>query len=196
MVGPLGADGPVFAVDEVGRGPLAGPVLACAVLVTDALPAGVRDSKALSSRARTRLDPAIRAATPVALAEASPAEIDRLNILEATMLAMVRAIDALAAEIGPPALVLIDGNRLPRMPWPGRAIVGGDAKVPAIAAASIVAKVARDALMTALGAEHPAYGFERHMGYPTAAHIAALEKVGPCIHHRHSFAPVRQYACR
>jgi ribonuclease HII len=180
----------VFGVDEVGRGPLAGPVVAAAVVASDALPAGVRDSKALSPAARERLDRDIRGVTPVALGEASVEEIDRLNILNAAMLAMARAIEALAVLAGPPGLVLVDGNRLPPMPWPGRAVVGGDAAVPAIAAASIVAKVARDSMMVAVAADHPAYGFAQHMGYPTRAHLDALGRFGPCLHHRRSFAPV------
>lgn len=180
---------PVFGVDEVGRGPLAGPVVAAAVAWVSDVP-GVRDSKALSPAARRRLDAAIRAANPVALGAASVAEIDRLNILNATLLAMRRAIDTLAALAGAPALVLVDGNRAPGGAFPERAIVGGDGCEPAIAAASIVAKVARDALMVRLHAADPRYGFASHRGYPSPAHLAALARFGPGPHHRRSFAPV------
>jgi ribonuclease HII len=182
----------IFGVDEVGRGPLAGPVVACAVLAGTDLPRGVRDSKSLTPGSRLRLDGAIRAAVPVALGEASVAEIDALNILQATLLAMARAVEALAALLGAPALVRVDGNRVPPIRWPAEAIVGGDASVPEIAAASIVAKVARDAIMVRLGEAYPAYGFARHMGYPTRDHLAALARCGPCAEHRRSFRPVRK----
>lgn len=180
----------VFGVDEVGRGPLAGPVVAAAVCWQVEV-AGVRDSKRLAPAARVVLDGAVRANCPVALGAASVAEIDRLNILRASLLAMQRAVLALARLAGPPSLVLVDGQHLPAMPFPGRAIVGGDGREGAIAAASIVAKVGRDRLMAALGARDPRFGFERHMGYGTAEHLEALRRHGPGRHHRRSFAPVR-----
>ncbi len=176
-------------MDEVGRGPLAGPVVAAAVLLQGEVP-GLADSKRLSHAQRIRLDARVRAEGRVALGEASVAEIDRLNILGATLLAMARAVDALAASCGPPDLVLVDGNRAPRLAFPVSAIVGGDGCEPAISAASIVAKVARDALMVAQCARDPRYGFARHKGYGTAEHLAALARHGPSPAHRRSFAPV------
>ncbi|MFN9479212.1 MAG: ribonuclease HII [Betaproteobacteria bacterium] len=180
----------ICGVDEVGRGPLAGPVVAAAVILDPARSiAGLRDSKQLSARQRARLDAEIRAhALAWAVASASVEEIDQLNILHASLLAMARAVAALspAAEFA-----LIDGNRLPRLPIPARAIVGGDASEPAISAASIIAKCHRDALMAALDADHPGYGFARHAGYPTAEHLRCLRELGPCAVHRASFAPVR-----
>ena len=180
----------VCGVDEVGRGPLAGPVVAAAVILDPARPiAGLRDSKQLSARRRERLDGEIRArALAWAVASASVEEIDRLNILHASLLAMTRAVAALAPAA---ELALVDGNRLPRLPIPARAIVGGDASEPAIAAASIVAKCHRDALMTALAADYLGYGFARHAGYPTAEHLRCLRELGPCAIHRASFGPVR-----
>lgn len=179
----------VFGVDEVGRGPLAGPVVAAAVLLDADIP-GLADSKTLSPARRCQLDCAIRAAGQVALGRASVAEIDRLNILEATLLAMARAVEALAACCGPPTLVLVDGNRAPPLPFPARAIIGGDASEPAISAASIVAKVARDAIMVELCRADPRYGFSAHKGYGTPEHLAALALHGPSPAHRRSFAPV------
>ncbi len=181
----------VAGVDEVGRGPLAGPVVAAAVILPERPPAGLRDSKQLSPAARFRLDREIRATSEVAIALASVAEIDRLNILAATMLAMSRAVAALAL---PPDAALVDGNRLPELPCPARAIVKGDARCAQIAAASIVAKVARDSLMRALAVAHPGYGWERNAGYGTAAHLAALARLGATPQHRRSFAPVRAVA--
>ncbi|WP_205527542.1 ribonuclease HII [Halomonas sp. JS92-SW72] len=178
-------------VDEVGRGPLVGAVVAAAVILDPArLIAGLTDSKALSARRREALDVEIRErALAFAVAEASPAEVDALNIYHATHLAMRRAIDALvpAAEY-----LLVDGNRLPGHHLPGQAVVKGDARHPAIAAASILAKVARDAQMRALDARHPDYGFARHKGYPTREHLAALERLGALPEHRRSFAPVKR----
>ncbi|MFQ3665055.1 MAG: ribonuclease HII [Sphingomonadaceae bacterium] len=186
----------IFGVDEVGRGPLAGPVVAAAVLLRPGAPAGIQDSKALSAAARARLAAAIRESCAVALGSACVAEIDAMNILAATMLAMRRAVLRLARAVGAPSAVLVDGNRLPPLPFPCRAIVGGDASEPAIAAASIVAKVARDRAMVALDPRHPAYGFAAHKGYGTAAHLAALARFGPTAHHRRSFAPVRRAIVR
>jgi ribonuclease HII len=185
-VGPLGLCG----VDEAGRGPLAGPVLAAAVMLDPAQPIdGLRDSKKLSGRARETLADAIRQrAAAWCVAEASVAEIDQLNILHATMLAMQRAVAGLARA---PDEVWVDGNRCPDWPWRAQCVVKGDDKVAAIAAASILAKTARDALMCQLHAAYPVYGFDRHMGYGTAAHLDALQAHGACPHHRRSFSPVR-----
>lgn len=181
----------IAGVDEVGRGPLAGPVIAAAVILDPTRPiAGLADSKALSARRRENLDLEIRErAIAWALGRAEPAEIDALNILQASLLAMVRAIDALTTL---PTEVLVDGNQTPKINLPARAIVGGDATVPAISAASIVAKVARDAEMLNLDAEYPEYGFRQHKGYPTAVHLAALQVHGACPLHRRSFAPVQR----
>lgn len=176
-------------LDEVGRGPLAGPVVACAVVLDPRRPiGGLTDSKKLGARRREALDRAIRdRALAVALGEASAEEIDTLNIFHATHLAMRRAVDALAVV---PEYLLVDGNRLPGHALPGQAIVGGDRRVDTIAAASIVAKVARDAQMKALDARYPDYGFAAHKGYPTRGHLAALSRLGPLAEHRRSFRPV------
>ena len=183
--------GLVAGVDEAGRGPLAGPVVAAAVILDDLHPIkGLRDSKQLTALRRERLFDLIMArALCVAIAEASAEEIDRLNILQATMLAMQRAVARLRL---PPALVLVDGNRVPPLAMQARAIVQGDAKVAAISAASIVAKVHRDRWCAELHQRYPAYGFGGHKGYPTAAHLKALRELGPCPEHRRSFAPVRE----
>jgi ribonuclease HII len=178
-------------VDEAGRGPWAGPVTAAAVILDPARPiAGLTDSKKLSEAARDRLAPEIRdRALAWSIAEASPEEIDRLNIREATFLAMTRAVAGLSAK---PAAILIDGNALPKnLPAPARAIIKGDLTEPAISAASILAKTYRDAQMKAFCAQHPGYGFSQHKGYGTAAHAEALARLGPCAIHRRSFAPVR-----
>lgn len=178
-------------VDEAGRGPWAGPVTAAAVILDPARPiAGLTDSKKLSEAARDRLAPEIRArALAWCVAEASPHEIDRINIREATFLAMTRAVAGLSAA---PGHILIDGNALPKkLPCPATAIVKGDLTEPAISAASILAKTHRDAQMKAFCAEHPGYGFSQHKGYGTAAHAEALTRLGPCAIHRRSFAPVR-----
>jgi len=188
----LGWDSPglMAGVDEAGRGPLAGPVVAAAVILDELQPIrGLNDSKKLSARTRDRLFDEIRArALCFCIAEASVEEIDRLNILQATLLAMRRAVDGLRLR---PQRVLVDGNRLPVLPMPAEAIVQGDAKVQAISAASILAKVHRDRLCIALHECHPQYGFDGHKGYPTAAHLAALREHGACEAHRRSFAPVR-----
>jgi ribonuclease HII len=183
--------GLVAGVDEVGRGPLAGPVVAAAVILDDLKPVrGLRDSKALSPRRRELLFDQIMAhALCVSIAEASADEIDRLNILQATLLAMQRAVERLRL---PPSRVLVDGNRLPVLRMPALAIVQGDAKVAAISAASIVAKVHRDRWCQQLHERYPAYGFEAHKGYPTVSHLQALQAHGPCPEHRRSFAPVRK----
>lgn len=181
----------VAGCDEVGRGPWAGPVVAAAVVLDPARPiAGLADSKALSPRRREALDAQIRAhSLGWSIAESSVEEIDQLNILQATMLAMQRAVSALPCRID---LLLVDGNQTPQVAVPCQAIVGGDAAHPAISAASIIAKVYRDRLMTELGQRHPGYGFEQHSGYGTAAHRAALLTLGPCAAHRRSFAPIRR----
>lgn len=180
----------VCGADEAGRGPLAGPVVAAAVILDPRRPvAGLRDSKLLSPARREELAQAIRArATAWAVAEASVQEIDRLNILQASLLAMKRAIELLdpAAEIA-----LIDGNRLPRLRIEARTIIGGDALEPAISAASILAKQHRDRLMAELDRAFPGYGFAEHAGYPTPGHLQRLRELGPCVLHRRSFAPVR-----
>jgi ribonuclease HII len=180
----------VCGADEAGRGPLAGPVVAAAVMLDPARPIeGLRDSKQLSAARREALARQIRQrALAWAIAAASVEEIDAINILQASLLAMRRAIERLDPA---PRWALIDGNQLPRLTIPARAIVGGDASEPAIAAASILAKTFRDALMRRLAARHPGYGFEHHAGYGTAAHLEALRRLGPCAIHRRSFAPVR-----
>jgi ribonuclease HII len=181
----------ICGVDEAGRGPLAGPVYAAAVILDPSRPiVGLGDSKKLSARKRERLALEIRAnACAWAVAEATVEEIDRLNILQATLLAMARAVAALAPQ---PLEVLVDGNRCPDLPLPARAIVGGDASVAEISAASILAKTARDAEMLRLHVLFPQYGFDRHFGYGTAHHLAALRLNGPSVCHRRSFAPVRE----
>ena len=182
-------EGLVCGVDEAGRGPLAGPVVAAAVILDPARPiAGLNDSKKLSAKKRTALAGLIRErALAWAVAEASVEEIDQLNILHASMLAMQRAVAALQVT---PDRALIDGNRCPSLAMPAEAVVQGDAKVAAIAAASILAKTVRDEGMLVLHAQYPHYGFDRHMGYPTAAHCAALAAHGVSPVHRRSFAPV------
>ena len=182
-------------VDEAGRGPLAGPVVAAAVIFdADRVPAGVADSKTLSATARESLAVSIEAeALATAIGVASVAEIDQLNILNATMLAMQRAVAELSLQ---PAAVLVDGNRAPEFqaagkPLPATAIVGGDASETSIGAASILAKVYRDRLMCELDARFPGYGFARHKGYGTREHREALERLGATPVHRSSFAPVR-----
>ncbi len=183
--------GLVAGVDEAGRGPLAGPVVAAAVILDDADPiAGLADSKKLSATRRERLFDQIRArALCCSIALASVEEIDRLNILQATMLAMQRAVRGLRLK---PARVLVDGNCLPVLDVMGQAIVRGDALVPAISAASILAKVHRDRWCAQLDLAYPAYGFAAHKGYGTPQHLAALQTHGACPEHRRSFAPVAE----
>nr|WP_240451299.1 ribonuclease HII [Wenzhouxiangella sp. XN201] len=183
---------PVAGVDEAGRGPLAGPVVAAAVILDPRRPvAGLADSKQLSARRREQLAESIRSrACALGIGVAEVEDIDRINILQATFLAMRRALEALAIE---PALVRIDGNRAPTgLPWPVQTVIGGDRSDRAISAASILAKVHRDALMLDLHRQWPLYGFDRHKGYPTPAHLSALAEHGPCPVHRRSFRPVEQ----
>jgi ribonuclease HII len=184
-------NGLVAGVDEAGRGPLAGPVVAAAVILDDLHPIkGLADSKKLTVLQRDRLFDEIRGkALCFAVAQASVQEIDELNILQATLLAMRRAVDGLRLL---PKLVLVDGNRLPVLPMRAEAIVQGDDKVAAISAASILAKVTRDRWCLELDRQHPAYGFAKHKGYGTAQHLAALQVHGPCPLHRASFRPVAE----
>ena len=179
----------VAGVDEVGRGPLAGPVVTAAVILPDncTIP-GLTDSKKLTKKRRETLAPMIRQqAVAFAFGEASRQEIDQLNILHATMLAMQRAVENLTTT---PDKVLVDGNRIPELSMSAQAIVGGDGIEPAISAASILAKVARDKLMAELARDFPAYGWDKNSGYPTAQHMSALQEHGITAHHRRSFAPV------
>ena len=182
--------GLVAGVDEAGRGPLAGPVVAAAVILDELKPIrGLRDSKVMTARQREALFDEIRAnALCCAIAHATVEEIDRLNILQATLLAMRRAVDALRL---PPHRVVVDGNRVPVLKMQVAAVVRGDALVPAISAASILAKVHRDRLCHELHERHPQYGFATHKGYATPEHLAALLQHGACIEHRRSYAPVR-----
>lgn len=180
----------VAGVDEVGRGPLAGDVVAAAVILGDTVPAGITDSKKLSENRRDRIAADIREfAVSWAIGRASVLEIDELNILQASLLSMHRAVAALHIQ---PHFVLVDGNRLPRWPYEARAVIGGDALEPAIGAASILAKVQRDAELVALNDQYPGYGFEKHKGYPTREHLQALEALGPTPSHRTSFGPVKR----
>ncbi len=185
------APGLMAGVDEAGRGPLAGPVVAAAVILDDLNRIrGLADSKVLSALRRERLFDEIRAkALACCIAQATVEEIDQLNILQATLLAMRRAVEGLRLI---PHHVLVDGNRLPVLRMPAQAIVKGDSKVPAISAASILAKVHRDRLCLDLDATHPQYGFAKHKGYPTTEHLSALRLHGPCVAHRTSYAPVKQ----
>lgn len=187
--------GLVAGVDEAGRGPLAGPVVAAAVILDERSPIkGLADSKQLSARKREKLyDEICAKALCCSIAQASVEEIDRLNILQATMLAMQRAVQGLRLK---PAKVLVDGNRLPPLNVLAEAIVSGDALVPCISAASILAKVTRDRMLEALHLEHPEYGFDRHKGYGTAAHLKALQTLGALSVHRRSFAPVARALAR
>lgn len=183
----------IAGVDEAGRGPLAGPVVVAAVILDPSRPiAGLNDSKQLSEARRDALDLEIRArALAFCVIEVGTDAIDRHNILQATLLGMREALRGLAIA---PDEALIDGNKLPKdLPCPARALVDGDALVPEISAASILAKVHRDRLLVALDAEHPGYGFATHKGYPTPEHLAALQRLGPCAAHRRSFAPVKRF---
>ena len=185
----------VCGVDEAGRGPLVGSVVAGAVVLDPNRPIdGLKDSKKLTAARREFLyEQIIERSKAWGVGEASPTEIDSINILQATMLAMRRAIEDLAERLGGwPDKALIDGNRCPELPIPAEAIIKGDAKEPAISAASILAKVTRDRQMMLLHERHPEYGFAQHMGYPTAAHFAALKQYGACTEHRRSFSPVRK----
>jgi ribonuclease HII len=181
----------VCGVDEAGRGPLAGPVVAAAVILDPTRPiAGLDDSKVLTAKARDALyDLIVERSLAWCVASATVEEIDTLNILHATMLAMRRAVEGLAVT---PTLAKIDGNRCPVLPVRSEAVIGGDALVPSISAASIIAKVTRDRMLLTLHEAYPAYGFDAHAGYGTPQHLAALREHGPCEHHRRSFAPVRE----
>ena len=184
----------ICGVDEAGRGPLVGSVVAGAVVLDPNQPIiGLRDSKKLSPARREKLYAEImQKARAWGVGQASPGEIDTLNILQATMLAMRRAIEALSERLGEwPSKALIDGNRCPILPIASEAIIKGDAKEPAISAASIIAKVTRDQQMQVLHTQYPQYGFNQHMGYPTEAHMQALKQYGPCEEHRRTFSPVR-----
>ncbi|MCG5073577.1 ribonuclease HII [Paraburkholderia tagetis] len=184
-------DDVICGVDEAGRGPLAGPVVAAAVILDPARPIrGLNDSKMLTAQAREKLyDRIVERSLAWSVASASVEEIDTLNILHATMLAMRRAVEGLSVA---PTLAKIDGNRCPVMPVRSEAVIGGDALVPSISAASIIAKVTRDRMLTQLHETFPHYGFDAHAGYGTPQHLAALREHGPCEHHRRSFAPVRE----
>ena len=188
----------ICGVDEAGRGPLAGPVVAAAVVLCGKEIRGLADSKILDHATRAKLDGRIRERCHVGVGLATVEEIDAINIFQATMLAMARAVEALCGVVGcDPLEILVDGNltpagRRPEWRWPARAIVGGDAKERCISAASIVAKEHRDAIMRDEAARHPAYGFDRHKGYGTPDHLAALRAHGPSPLHRRSFAPVAQ----
>ena len=182
--------GLVAGVDEVGRGPLAGDVVAAAVILGEHVPAGITDSKKLSPARREALSAEIKEqAVAWSLGRASAQEIDELNILEAALLAMKRAVEGLSIE---PELVLVDGNRLPKWRYVARPIVGGDALEPAIGAASILAKVQRDSELMVLDSQYPQYGFGRHKGYPTREHLNALKTHGVLDIHRRSFGPVKR----
>jgi ribonuclease HII len=184
--------GPVAGVDEAGRGPLAGPVVAAAVILCPDGIAGLDDSKKLSAARRAVLEAQILASCRYGIGIASVEEIDSINILQATMLAMTRAVEAVCEGQGcVPGHVLVDGNRLPKWRWPATAVVGGDALHGCISAASILAKEARDRMMLAAAAEYPQYGWASNKGYGSAVHMAALKAHGPTPLHRRSFAPVR-----
>ncbi|MCP4382368.1 MAG: ribonuclease HII [Hyphomicrobiales bacterium] len=179
----------IAGVDEVGRGPLAGPVVVAAVVLEGRAPAGLDDSKRLSPAERVRLYDTILNRATVSVVIASRARVDRMNILQASLWAMARAVAGLAHR---PDYVLVDGNMMPPgLCCPGEAVVRGDARSVSIAAASVVAKVTRDRLMAAVGRAYPHYGFDSHKGYSTRDHFAAIRQHGPCIHHRRSFAPIR-----
>ena len=185
----------ICGVDEAGRGPLVGSVVAGAVVLDPNQPIlGLKDSKKLSPTKREYLYAEImQKAKAWGIGQASSIEIDELNILQATMVAMRRAVEDLANRLGEwPSKALIDGNRCPQLPITSEAIIQGDSKEPVISAASIIAKVTRDQQMQDLHLRHPQYGFNQHMGYPTEVHIQALRQYGPCVEHRRSFSPVRE----
>lgn len=180
----------IAGVDEAGRGPLAGPVVAAAVILCEGGIAGLDDSKKLSAKRRAELEGLILTRCIVGIGMASVEEIDRINILQATFLAMTRAVEALPQA---PAHVLVDGNRLPKWTYSAEAIIGGDALHPCISAASIIAKEHRDRIMVAADSEYPGYGWASNKGYGAAVHMAALREMGPTPLHRRSFAPVAQH---
>lgn len=188
----------IFGVDEAGRGPLAGPVVAAAVFLSKSRPSGLDDSKKLTATRRAALEATIKRRCHWAVGVVEVEDIDRLNIFGATMLAMTLAVEALCAKLGcDPLEILVDGNmtpagRRPEWRWPARAIVGGDAIEPCISAASIIAKEHRDRMMRAAAAQYPHYGWEKNKGYGTPDHMAALQEHGPTPLHRKSFAPVAQ----
>ena len=180
----------IAGVDEAGRGPLAGPVVAAAVILCEGGIAGLDDSKKLSAKRRAELEGLILTRCIVGIGMASVEEIDRINILQATFLAMTRAVEALPQA---PAHVLVDGNRLPKWRYSAEAIIGGDALHPCISAASIIAKEHRDRIMVAADSDYPGYGWASNKGYGAAVHMAALREKGPTPLHRRSFAPVAQH---
>jgi ribonuclease HII len=182
----------IIGVDEAGRGPLAGPVVAAAVILCADGIAGLDDSKKLSAKRRAVLEAQIKAKCRWSVGLATPEEIDEINILQATFLAMTRAVEALGVEAFgvESGLILVDGNRLPKWRYPAQAVIGGDSIHPCISAASIIAKEHRDRIMTAADADYPGYGWASNKGYGAAAHMAALKKLGPTPLHRRSFAPV------
>lgn len=191
-------NGLIFGLDEAGRGPWCGPVVAACVCWPDleiptTLATAINDSKKLSVKARERLFPAIiNSNALIGIGQASAQEIDEINILQASFLAMKRALDHVRTQGYQPAFLLIDGNRLPDWELPMRAVVGGDARSLSVAAASIVAKVTRDHIMTELASQFPAYGWDRNAGYGTKTHVEALDKYGVTPHHRKSYAPIRE----
>ena len=189
MSGARGANAArITGIDEVGRGPLAGPVVAAAVILLVPVP-GLKDSKLLNAAQREALYDELRASALIGIGAASVLEIDRINILEASLLAMRRAVAGLCLA---PDLALVDGRERPRLPCPVETRIGGDREVPEISAASIVAKVTRDRLMQRLAERHPGYGWETNVGYGTATHLEALKRLGASCHHRRSFRPVRE----
>ncbi len=183
----------IAGVDEAGRGPLAGPVVAAAVILCEDGIEGLDDSKKLSAKRRGALEALIMARCHVGIGIASVEEIDQINILQATFLAMTRAVEALCSSGQEPAHILVDGNHVPRWRWPAKAVIGGDAIHPCISAASIIAKEHRDRIMIAADADYPGYGWASNKGYGSATHMAALRALGPSPLHRRSFAPVAQH---
>lgn len=185
----------IAGIDEVGRGPLAGPVTAAAVVLDpDCIPDGLGDSKAITALDRSRLSVLLSDCAEVSVAHATVEEIDEINILRASHLAMCRALDGLPRRV---AHALVDGNHVPdALSCPGEAVIKGDGRCVSIAAASIAAKVSRDAIMVDLAQQHPGYGWERNAGYPTKAHLLALRDFGVTPHHRRSFKPVHQILCQ